>query len=136
MLKIVTQTIAAAAIAGMMACSGAAPAAAQVAGPRVAAQFKSQASDVTTVRWRRGWGGHHGWGWRRGWGWGPAFGAGLLLGGALYAPRYYYYDPYPYGAYPAVPAGSAVTYCMRRFRSYDPYSRTYLGFDGLRHPCP
>lgn len=27
-------------------------------------------------------------------------------------------------------------YCARRFRSYDPYSGTYLGYDGYRHPCP
>jgi hypothetical protein len=33
-------------------------------------------------------------------------------------------------------ADDAVAYCMRRFRSYDPVSQTYLGFDGLRHPCP
>jgi hypothetical protein len=31
---------------------------------------------------------------------------------------------------------SAIAYCMRRFRSYDPYSRTFLGYDGYRHPCP
>jgi hypothetical protein len=30
----------------------------------------------------------------------------------------------------------AIGYCMRRFRSYDPESMTYLGRDGLRHPCP
>jgi hypothetical protein len=30
----------------------------------------------------------------------------------------------------------AIEYCMRRYRSYDPYSMTYLGYDGLRHPCP
>ena len=30
----------------------------------------------------------------------------------------------------------AVAYCMRQFRSYDPYSMTYLGYDGRRHPCP
>ena len=30
----------------------------------------------------------------------------------------------------------AIGYCMRRFRSYDPVSMTYLGLDGLRHPCP
>jgi hypothetical protein len=28
-----------------------------------------------------------------------------------------------------------VGYCMRRFRSYDPRSGTYLGRDGLRHSC-
>jgi hypothetical protein len=25
---------------------------------------------------------------------------------------------------------------MQTYRSYDPQSGTYLGFDGLRHPCP
>jgi hypothetical protein len=38
---------------------------------------------------------------------------------------------------PAPPVvGDPVAYCMRRFRSYDPESRTYVGYDGLRHPCP
>lgn len=32
--------------------------------------------------------------------------------------------------------GDPVAYCMRRYRSYDPYSRTFLGYDGYRHPCP
>jgi hypothetical protein len=31
---------------------------------------------------------------------------------------------------------SAVASCEARFRSYDPASGTYLGFDGMRHPCP
>jgi hypothetical protein len=31
---------------------------------------------------------------------------------------------------------SAAAYCAQRFRSYDPRSGTYLGTDGLRHPCP
>lgn len=30
----------------------------------------------------------------------------------------------------------AIGYCMQRFRSYDPESQTYVGRDGLRHPCP
>ena len=33
-------------------------------------------------------------------------------------------------------AGDAVAYCMQRYRSYDPRSGTFLGYDGLRHPCP
>jgi hypothetical protein len=37
---------------------------------------------------------------------------------------------------PAVVPGDAVAYCAQRYRSYDPVSQTYLGFDGLRHPCP
>jgi len=93
---------------------------------------------VETVRWGgRGWGG-------RGVGWG--IGAGLLggaiIGGALAAPYYYgapYYPPAYYGPgyYPA-PAygGDGVAYCARRYRSYDPASGTFLGNDGLRHPCP
>lgn len=27
-------------------------------------------------------------------------------------------------------------YCASRFRSYDPVSNTYLGYDGHRHYCP
>ena len=64
---------------------------------------------------------------------------GAILGGiiASQAPRYY--DPYGpyYPAYRPYPAGdAAIAYCMRRFKSYDPYSMTYLGYDGFRHRCP
>ena len=31
---------------------------------------------------------------------------------------------------------SAGAACARRFRSYDASSGTYLGYDGMRHPCP
>jgi hypothetical protein len=41
-----------------------------------------------------------------------------------------YYEPAP------SVAGDPIAYCMQRFRSYDPASQTYLGYDGLRHPCP
>ncbi len=30
----------------------------------------------------------------------------------------------------------SVEYCVRRYRSYDPRSGTYLGYDGYRHRCP
>jgi hypothetical protein len=30
----------------------------------------------------------------------------------------------------------AIDSCMRRFRSYDPASMTYVGRDGMRRPCP
>jgi hypothetical protein len=30
----------------------------------------------------------------------------------------------------------AVSYCMQRYRSYDPNSQTYLGRDGMRYSCP
>jgi hypothetical protein len=32
------------------------------------------------------------------------------------------------------PMGDA-SYCAQRYRSFDPASGTYLGYDGLRHPC-
>jgi hypothetical protein len=31
---------------------------------------------------------------------------------------------------------AAVASCIRRFRSYDPHSMTYRGYDGLRRRCP
>ena len=56
------------------------------------------------------------------------FAAGAILGGALAAQRPYYGPGYY--------DGDAVGYCASRFRSYDPGSGTYLGYDGYRHPCP
>ena len=51
------------------------------------------------------------------------------------------YAPSPGSSYAASPgssyaAGDSVAYCKQRFRSYDPASGTYLGYDGQRHPCP
>ena len=81
---------------------------------------------------------HHG-------GFGPGLGfgfvAGALLGSALaanppvydYGPGYDYEGPV-YGG--PVFSGDPDAYCASRFRSYDPVSGTYLGYDGRRHPCP
>jgi hypothetical protein len=72
---------------------------------------------------------------RRSHGWGPALGgfaAGAIIGGALAAQA----APPPYYAAPAPAYDDDVAYCMQRFKSYDPASGTYLGYDGLRHPCP
>ena len=94
------------------------------------------------------WRGHHGGGWHRGGGVGAGiagFAAGALLGGALAGPRYYggygygpgYYDyDYAPGVVEVPSGGDAEAYCEQRFRSYDPASGTYLGYDGMRHPCP
>jgi BA14K-like protein len=113
--------------------AGAAPAA------NVYAFGNFPANNLGQVRWGGGWhGGWHG-GWRGGgWGYyGGGFAAGAILGGALAAPYYYpapyYVDP---GYYEEGPPDGAVDYCMRRFRSYDPNTGTYLGNDGHRHPCP
>lgn len=80
---------------------------------------------------------HH----HRGYGWGPGFAVGALVGSGLAASAYYGYpyDDYYYdeSVVTAVPAGEdEVAYCSRRFKSYDPASGTYLGYDGKRHPCP
>ena len=70
---------------------------------------------------------------------GAALLGGAILGGMLAAPYYTATAPTPTS--PALVhgpgyGGNAVAYCMQRFRSYDPGSGTYLGFDGFRHPCP
>jgi len=132
------------ALAGVMAVTAVLPASAQVARP-LAAQAAAGADDaVTPVYWRG-----------RGWGWGgvgAGFAAGALLGAGIAASRPYYggyyggpyyYGPAYYAPAPvygppvyAAPGGDAVAYCMRRYKSYDPSSGTFLGYDGLRHPCP
>jgi hypothetical protein len=88
----------------------------------------------------RGW--HHGW--HRGGGAIAGFAAGAILGGlAAQGPYGYYYgsgyayEPdYAYEPGPGYVEGGDVRYCMSRFKSYDPASGTFLGYDGLRHPCP
>jgi hypothetical protein len=104
---------------------------------------------------RRGWG----------WGVGAGVVGGVIIGRALTRPYYYdpyyprVYDYYagpayypdgyyargrvyysaPYReapAYDELEDADAEAYCIRRFRSYDPESGTYLGYDGRRHPCP
>lgn len=103
--------------------------------PNALAIKNAAPTNIETVRWR----GRGGRGWhRRGWhgdGAGVAAGVlgGLIIGGMLAAP--YYDRPGPYYA-PGYYGDDAVGYCMRRFRSYDPRSGTYVGYDGYRHPCP
>jgi BA14K-like protein len=78
---------------------------------------------------------------------GCAIGAGVaagVIGGAIIgsaiANQRHYYGAHAYYAGPpryyAPPPDDAVEYCIRRFKSYDPRSGTYLGYDGYRHPCP
>jgi len=91
-------------------------------------------------------GGWHGGGHYRhgGGGFIPGAIAGAVIGGALAAPYYgsgYYDDSYGYyddgPAVQVVPGGGDdVAYCQQRYKSYDINSGTYLGYDGLRHPCP
>jgi hypothetical protein len=99
---------------------------------------------------------HHG-------GFGGAFGAGIVgfaAGAALGslaqrdyyyddAPRYYYQEPvYSYAPAPVyvsprayyrqdrvVTGDSHFAACDARYRSYDPGSDTFMGYDGMRHRC-
>ncbi len=93
-------------------------------------------------------------------GYGAAVGAaalatGVLVGGAIATQNQGYYPDQTYPGYAqtypgysdpgyvysnAAPAaygnGDSVAYCEQTYRSYDPASGSYLGYDGLRHPCP
>jgi hypothetical protein len=52
--------------------------------------------------------------------------------------NYDYSQSYGYGQNYASYDSNAqdVAYCAQRFKSYDPGSGTYLGYDGQHHPCP
>ena len=81
------------------------------------------------------------------WGFGPGFVGGAIVGSAIatapyrypYGPYYYPYGPYPYygppvaygpgPGYPPPPPGAVVA------NGCGPH-RTFVGPDGVRHPCP
>jgi hypothetical protein len=77
-----------------------------------------------------------------------ALATGALIGGAIASQNQAYYpvETYPVYSDPgyvysdAAPVvynnGDSVAYCEQTYRSYDPASGTYLGYDGFRHPCP
>lgn len=91
-------------------------------------------------RWRgdRGkWNGGSNWRRDRNGRWiGPAigFGTGFAVGSLLAQPRYV--APAPVYVPPRYAYADTDAWCAQRFRSYDPISNTYLGYDGFRHPCP
>jgi hypothetical protein len=81
---------------------------------------------------------------------GAVIGAGVA-GAYAYGPDYYgsdyygdtYYDNGYDNGYSAGPevavvqeGGGDASYCAQRYKSWDPASGTYLGYDGQRHPCP
>ena len=150
-----SRTLAAALLAAAPVCLAGSASAAPLSAPLgLQNDAATQTLPVETVQWRGHWGGH-GWG-GRGW-WGPGFAAGAIVGGAVaaatqpwgydsgyygydYAPGYssYGYDPgyTEYSYSPGYGGGGSIAYCEQRYRSYDPASGTYLGYDGFRHPCP
>ena len=86
----------------------------------------ASASPLTSVQYRRWHHRHQGWHHGRHRGHGAAalggLAAGAIIGGAI--------------ANSQARANDAIAYCAQRYRSYDPASGTYLGYDGNRHPCP
>jgi hypothetical protein len=111
------------------------PVAATPLAPGTASMTSNNLAATTQVRWR----GHGGGG--------GALAAGLATGlivGGLFAAPHYYAEPYPYyGGYYGPryvgPVGYGAPgwegYCFSRYRSFDPISGTYLGYDGRRHYC-
>ena len=75
---------------------------------------------------------------------GPSFGFGFGFGAPYYDDYAYddypYYDTYAYYDEPYVTEGATIVpdqaYCVAHFRSYNPATGTYIGYDGLPHPCP
>ncbi|NNM74803.1 BA14K family protein [Enterovirga aerilata] len=142
MRQIFTTALAAAALGTAGLLSGAATNAASAA-PITAERLDAAGVKVEYTQYRRGWRGrgyhgprygYRGGYYRRGYGAAPLIGglaAGALIGGAIASQA----APAP-GYYAAPPDDDAVAYCMQRFKSYDPASGTYLGYDGQRHPCP
>jgi hypothetical protein len=112
------------AVTTLLALSSATPASAAPMQSR-SAMKTATGNGFEDVQWRahRHWRGDHG---RRHYhhGWGPALGglvAGAVIGGAIANSQ---------------ARTDAMAYCAQRYKSYDPGSGTYLGFDGMRHPCP
>ena len=85
------------------------------------------AAGVSPAFAQRGRGRGRGGGWGRGDGVGAAVGIGIgaaIIGGAIAANA------------AEQQRRDAVSYCMQRYRSFDPESMTYQGRDGFRRPCP
>lgn len=156
MRKLIFGSLCAATFGTALAIASALPASAQLARPDSIIGVSDGNNLLTTVQYRgrgvyrggyRGGygvyrGGYRGGYYNPGVGIGLGLAAGAIIGGMLaapyYAPGYYgsgYYAPAP-NAYYGAPVGGGVAYCMRRYKSYDPASGTYLGYDGLRHACP
>jgi hypothetical protein len=77
-------------------------------------------------RWGRPYWRNGGWYYNNNGAWVGAAVAGLALGAAAAAAANSNNSGY----------GDPVAYCMSRFKSYNPRTGTYTGYDGRQHPCP
>ena len=59
------------------------------------------------------------------------FGSGLGYGGGYG----YYNDGYYGGGYRNYGGGGHVQWCLNRYRSYNPRTNLFMGYDGYRHRC-
>jgi hypothetical protein len=72
----------------------------------------------------------------------PGFGLGFGFGSGLYGPPVYAPPPAYYGGYytyygpPGPPRRPDVAWCEAHYRSYNPATGMYLGYDHRYHPCP
>jgi hypothetical protein len=124
----------AAALMGAVAAGSINPAAAAPLLPASAAMTSAIDTEATPVRWRGG-----------GTGVAAGLATGLIIGGLLAAPHYYdgpyapygggYYPPPPYAGPAGYGPGGWEAYCFSRYRSFDPVSGTYVGYDGRRRYC-
>jgi hypothetical protein len=137
----------AAATAALMAAAAFTPASAAPAVSPGATQGISQAAgdNVSQVQYRRHghrgrhghWRGHRHRGWGNGWGWGAAgLATGLLLSSPYWAGDEGYAEPHYGGSYAYEGGGDGFARCEQTFRSFDPRSGTYMGYDGVRRRCP
>lgn len=118
-----------AAMAGLLAAASLSPAAVQAAGfPTILGASKAEDATLEPVH-RRHYRHHRHY---RGYNTGAAIAAGIIgLGvGAAIASQPRYYDEGPAYRDPDYDA-----YCFSKYKSYDPRTGTYLGYDGYRHPC-
>jgi len=102
--------------------------------------------------WSQGGGGHHrgynrpapryyhaqrpGYRYRSGYGWYDPGSA--IIGGAIGGWLWRQFNDPPPPQVVVVPQEPIrdVAWCMNRYRSYNPSTRTYLGYDGQYHACP
>ena len=72
----------------------------------------------------------------------PGFGLGFGFGSGLFAPPLYAPPPAYYGGYytyygpPGPPRRPDTAWCEAHYRSYNPATGMFLGYDHRYHPCP
>lgn len=64
------------------------------------------------------------------------FATGAIVGGALAQPRYYpAYGPGYYYSGVAAWSPAWYSYCSNRYRSFNPHTGMFVGYDGRYHFC-